>query len=178
MVVFDIGANNGYYTVMFCEMVGHTGTVSAFEPDPHNYKLLCATMDMNSFDNYDITPFAIHNHVGYVQFGVSDDCAWSGIKTQKATEWIEVNCSTIDNVVLNWCDDIKVDVIKIDIEGTETEAIEGAILTLYKHKPILLIELHGTEEEERNHPLLTMLPALGYNIEYLIDQWFIVATPK
>lgn len=52
--VIDIGANMGYYSILFSKLVGDTGTVHAFEPEPANMRLLSANLLINNCSN--ITP--------------------------------------------------------------------------------------------------------------------------
>jgi hypothetical protein len=49
MVVVDIGANIGYYTLLAAHLVGDKGKVFAFEPDPNNYDLLCKNIEVNGY---------------------------------------------------------------------------------------------------------------------------------
>lgn len=50
-VVLDIGANIGYYTLIFAKLVGEDGKVFAFEPDPTNFALLKKNVEMNGYKN-------------------------------------------------------------------------------------------------------------------------------
>jgi len=51
MVVLDIGANIGYYTLLAARLVGDEGKVFAFEPDPYNYSLLRKNIEANRYNN-------------------------------------------------------------------------------------------------------------------------------
>ena len=51
MVVVDIGANIGYYTLIAAKLVGNKGIVYAFEPEPSNYELLCQNIAINGYTN-------------------------------------------------------------------------------------------------------------------------------
>ena len=54
-VVVDIGANIGYYTLIFAKLVGENGKVFAFEPDPSNFALLKKNVELNGFRNVVLT---------------------------------------------------------------------------------------------------------------------------
>jgi len=53
-IVVDIGANIGYYTLIFAKLVGTSGKVFAFEPEPHNFHLLQKNLKANSYQNVTI----------------------------------------------------------------------------------------------------------------------------
>ena len=57
--VIDIGANVGYYTLLFSELVGETGRVIAFEPDPNNFALLERNVLGNGCRNVTLVPKAV-----------------------------------------------------------------------------------------------------------------------
>src|SRR5437867_3185244 len=50
-VVLDVGANIGYYTLIFAELVGEQGHVYAFEPDPRNFAFLAKNVHSNRYRN-------------------------------------------------------------------------------------------------------------------------------
>ena len=54
-VFVDVGANIGYFSVLAASLVGEQGAVFSFEPDPNNYRLLCANMALNAFDGNSVT---------------------------------------------------------------------------------------------------------------------------
>src|SRR3989344_3364089 len=50
-VVLDVGANIGYYTLLFAKLVGPEGIVFAFEPDPTNFSILKKNVETNNYTN-------------------------------------------------------------------------------------------------------------------------------
>ena len=51
MVVVDIGSNIGYYTLIAAKILGSSGKVYAFEPEPNNYELLLKNIEVNGYTN-------------------------------------------------------------------------------------------------------------------------------
>ena len=64
MVVLDIGANIGYHTLISSKLVGNTGKIYSFEPEPHNFKLLLKNIEINEFKNIIPINKALSNNIG------------------------------------------------------------------------------------------------------------------
>ena len=60
-IVLDIGANIGYYTLIFAKLVGNSGKVFSFEPEPTNYELLQKNIMINEYTNVDFFRKAVSN---------------------------------------------------------------------------------------------------------------------
>ena len=150
MTVVDLGANRGYFSIYFAKMVGNGGVVYAFEPMPDNYAALERTIHKNNFQNI-IKPVqaAVYNRNETVEFFQSEnhlmssvDVAWAGSTHGK----IEVSGITLDS----FFEDKKrgPDLIKMDIEGGGTYALEGMEEVIKKYKPYLLLESHTPAEDK------------------------------
>lgn len=67
-VVLDIGANIGYYTLIFAKIVGEDGKVFAFEPDPTNFALLKRNVEINGYKNILLVQKAVSNKSGKLNY--------------------------------------------------------------------------------------------------------------
>jgi FkbM family methyltransferase len=129
MVVLDIGAFVGWYTLLAARQVGDDGKVYAFEPDPRNYELLSENLRLNQFDSRVIRlPMAVSDKAGIQRFYLhGGDQSRSSLIPSSGGD----KSTTATSIVL---DDIrpklKVDVIKMDIEGGEVNALRGMRETL------------------------------------------------
>ena len=72
-VVLDIGANIGYYTLIFAKLVGENGKVFAFEPDPTNFALLKKNVEMNGYKNVVLVQRAVSNKTGKLKLYLCED---------------------------------------------------------------------------------------------------------
>jgi FkbM family methyltransferase len=140
-VVYDIGANIGYHTVLFSSLAGPTGRVYAFEPQPallpnlrrtvkglHNALLLeCALSDAEG-----TLTFHIPDHGYHMLASLGDP----GVPSQA----VLCNAVTLDSVYER--DEVKApDFVKIDVEGAEPLVFRGAHRLLNrKHAPVLFFE--------------------------------------
>ncbi|MFA5317851.1 MAG: FkbM family methyltransferase [Patescibacteria group bacterium] len=122
MVVIDIGAHIGYYTRLFSKLTGAEGKVISFEPEPDNFQLLQKnTANLKNVKLFNLAVSDQNNKIAFFKVKNSTGCH-SIIPTDNADKII-ISAITIDNFINQ--NDIKIDVIKIDIEGGETKALSG-----------------------------------------------------
>ncbi len=124
MTVVDIGANIGYYTIIAGDLVGPKGKVFCFEPDSESVEILRKNIEVNKFKNVECINKALSNKEGSIGF-------FSSIKNRADNRiydpgdgriYTEVETTTLDS---NIPKDIKIDLIKMDIQGAEALAISG-----------------------------------------------------
>ena len=142
-IIWDVGANVGYYSQKFANLIGTSGYVYAFEPSPQNLQSLHKVVDI--LPNGKVLPFALGDSEQTVQFkqGADDLGATSSIVDGKNNETtIEVKMYPADWVISSGLVPSP-NVIKIDVEGYEYEVLQGLNKTL--HSPSLHtigIEIH------------------------------------
>src|SRR3989442_10745976 len=73
MTVIDIGANIGYYTLLFAKCVGSVGQVFAFEPLPGNYALLQKNIGLNNLGHVHALNEAVFSRAGEITIAVPDE---------------------------------------------------------------------------------------------------------
>ena len=122
MRVLDLGANIGFYTVLFSKLVGENGKVFAFEPDAKNYKHL--EESAKKLYNAVVEKKAVSDKTGKINFYISKDLNVDhhSYDTGEGREYEEVDAIALDDYFL---DNIKIDFIKIDIQGYEPVALKG-----------------------------------------------------
>ena len=124
--VLDIGANIGYFSVLFSEWVGRKGKVFAFEPEDINYHLLDKNLRINKCKNVILEKKAISDKEGRVKLFLNEEQrgAHSFWGTEDKQNFIEIEIIRLDDYFFK--KGIKVDFIKMDIEGAEPKALRGA----------------------------------------------------
>ncbi|MFY9824598.1 MAG: FkbM family methyltransferase [Thermoanaerobaculia bacterium] len=142
MVVFDVGANLGFYTSLFADLVGPAGRVHAFEPDPLSFGILRRRTARRA--NVAANQAAAGDHSGTVTLycnrsNRADNRVHASLGNETA-ETAEVLLTTLDD----YCDAAgvdRIDAVKMDIQGAEIEALRGFRRTLARIQPRwLLIE--------------------------------------
>jgi len=168
MTVIDVGANLGYYTIMFASLVGNSGKVFAFEPVKQYYEKLLWHVEANGF----------RNHVAAFNCGLSDNenRISIGVASSGATvHWVSDDPPTrCEEIQLHPLDEIirknsieKIDLIKIDIDGHEPFFFRGARDFFQKNLPILLVEFAQLNLEKAGEDVIGLkatIEKLGYTI--------------
>jgi FkbM family methyltransferase len=138
MTVVEAGAHIGYVTLQVARAVGTSGRVFAFEANPHAVPLIERNLTVNGLDEHvTVVPLALADVTGPHAFFLSGGGDTSSLHEPKgASERIEVTVTALDD----WLDPtVRVDVIKLDIEGGEAAALRGMRETLARAGPGLVV---------------------------------------
>lgn len=159
-VVYDVGANIGWYSLLAARAVGASGKVVAFEPSLQNAALLRANAATNRLANVTVIPAAVAERDGWATFehrgslegslsGDGDAGASSagGAAPRRAVRGLSVvPVLALDSWIAATAQDPP-GIVKIDVEGAEAHVVRGMSQTLRTVGPALVIELHGTQAE-------------------------------
>ena len=139
--VLDIGANIGYYTLLFSRCVGVTGCVYAFEPEPDNFCILQSNICLNQVANVVLSQSALSDEQGQAwlyktKYNLGDH----RLSYNQGAVPIRVDISTLDNVFSN--QEININFVKIDTQGAEEKILRGMqkIIAKNTHYMTILIE--------------------------------------
>jgi len=156
-VLYDIGANAGFFSLLAAKCVGAEGQVFAFEPDPKNAEAARAQFKLNGLQNCHLVELAVGRETGMASF----ECAGSESKFAegKAEACITIPVITLDDFLK---DHRAPDVVKMDVEGAELDAMLGGMKIFERDRPpVWLIELHG---EKQARGVWDILTKQGYEI--------------
>lgn len=152
MVVVDIGAHWGLYTLLASKRVGTKGRVIAFEPSPRELGRLKYNLLLNRCRNVRVEPLGLSSSGGLAQLFVclGRETGCNSLKPPAVsgpTKPVQVSLTTIDD----YCERqgmFHVDFLKLDVEGAEMEVLKGATEFLSrKPRPILMCELADNRTE-------------------------------
>jgi len=163
----DVGANIGFYALKLARWAGANGRVASFEPDPNAQKRLRHNLSLNPDLQVTVIPKAVYAQAGKLEFHVAESGLSSVEQIAGAVENITVEATTIDDFMreVGWT---RLDVIKIDIEGSDHSALVGARETLRRFRPFLVFE--GGAESEHTEAAFALLAELGYTLRALIKR--------
>lgn len=179
----DVGANNGYFSMLASKVVGSEGKVMAFEPNPEAYQRLLRNSALNSCKNlvaHNIALGAIPS-AGKLKIDNINDGGSYVVTRYDHRDVIhdknalvegdqEIRIDTLDNL---FPANIKVDMIKIDAEGYETEILRGSKRVISGNDKLNLIVEYGKASLLRRgldyDLLLNMLNDFGFTIREILD---------
>lgn len=175
-VVLDIGAHIGYFTLLLSGLVGETGKVFAFEPDPANYDLLVKNIELNKLKNVIAVQKAIGNNNEIMPLYLStENTRYHNVYNwDDDAESVDVEMIRLDDYFRQYPDVTSVDFIKMDIQGSEGEAIKGAAGILKNSHELKMITefapsfLNGSGLGPRGY--LELLMSHGFCLRHADDQ--------
>jgi FkbM family methyltransferase len=156
-LVVDVGANIGWYSVVFARLVGERGSVIAFEPHPRNYELLTNNIRRNGVDErVTVHQLALMDSDGAIAFELSPSnfgdhrIRFGGLPRSEESEQYEesrrsvisVSGTTLDNALRSSAaraDIRKIKLLKVDCQGSEIAILRGAATAL-SHAECLVSE--------------------------------------
>lgn len=170
----DVGAHAGYYTLLASMLVGDSGRVWAFEPNPRNFGYLERNVEINGRANVECVPAAVSRGTGVARFAM----AGSGTGHLSAAGALEVRTLSLDGFCAERA--LRPAAVKVDVEGAELEVLEGAAELLREARPTIFLSTHGPE---LHRAALARLEEAGYEARPLVGEALesateVVAVPR
>lgn len=147
MTFFDVGANQGIYTLLAGKQVGTNGRVFSFEPVPSQLKKLKRNLKINRIYNTITESLAVGAENGKANMYVCLDGDEALSSLRKPTEDVKSKKSVIQVPVITIDEYVKknkisnIDFVKIDVEGGELNVLKGMVETLKTIRPIFMCEV-------------------------------------
>ena len=163
--MLDGGANFGYNAVMMASRIGPNGKILAFEPQRLIYQQLNANFLLNNIHNAHTFKCALSNksglevHMNPVNFS-SPNLNIGDTSIGKGGE--SATTLKIDDLKLE-----RFDFLKLDIQGYEVFALEGAIESLSRFKPIVFVEIEPHQLARhacKSDQVIKLLKSIGYRM--------------
>lgn len=142
----DVGANEGYFTIVGAKQVGPTGRVLAVEPQLRAREVLQRNLELNGLSNIALAPYAVSDRPGqsvlHLTPGVNNSASSLIQPTRYPLRRQTVDCLTLEEIFFRY-HIANCDLLKIDIEGWEYEAVLGS-LALFRGGCVkaIALELH------------------------------------
>jgi FkbM family methyltransferase len=138
-VVLDIGANIGYYTLIFAKCVGRRGHVVAFEPEPGNFALLQENVVANGYRNVSLFRLAVSDRAGRARLYLDADNAGDSrmYDSHDGRPSVDIETVRLDDHLGSSLG--RIDLVKMDIQGAEPAALHGMLGLLKKHRGVKLV---------------------------------------
>jgi len=160
--VVDVGANIGTHTVQYAKAVGETGKVLAFEPYVPSF--ICLAVNTRDLPQVELFNSALG----------AESCKGSVIAPKDTNMGMASVVKDNNGLTLVYpLDDLNLEscaFIKIDVEGSEPDAIKGAMETIKRCQPVLFVELNDTTLEKHGYTkdsVLKPLMDIGYQYSFV-----------
>jgi FkbM family methyltransferase len=140
MVVYDVGAHAGFFSLLCAQLAGSHGAVHAFEPRLENAYRLRENAAANRAEQIVVHAVALSDSAGEAAFVALDSTLEGYLAAPGESAADAVPTDTVDRLV-----DAALpppELLKLDVEGAEALVIRGAARTIAAHRPLLLIEVH------------------------------------
>lgn len=146
--VIDIGANIGFYSLMFSKIVGSAGKVIGFEPMPFLFERAEMSVRENKFDHCTIHNIALASEAGTAQLIYAPGSPnWGGafLSFDGSVLPDHASISVPIRPLSDFVDKLSISLIKIDVEGGEFLVLSTILDVLETAKPIIVSEIHSDQ---------------------------------
>lgn len=156
-IVLDVGAHVGYYTLAASRITGQEGTVIALEPLPRNPHYLREHVKRNALSNVRIIEAAVGNQDGITRFAEGPNSYMGRVSESSG---ISVRAVKLDTLYDEGTIPAPA-LIKMDVEGGEKRALEGARELISEFRPLIFLATHGIRIRD---DCLELLKQHGYTV--------------
>jgi FkbM family methyltransferase len=167
--ILDVGGNVGIWTIIGARRSGPSGRVVTFEPIKSNVDYLARNIELNALANVTVLAKAAGAKAGQIKIYLVDFSSGTHSVGFGGSRYEEVEVVALDDVVRD--EHLKVDVVKIDVEGYEAFVLAGA-KTLLTSRPHLFLEYapHMLRSCGSNPDDLVDLIFDIYDVVYVLDE--------
>jgi len=190
MTVFDVGASHGYYALLFAKLAGPE-FVHAFEPEEGNFSRLRMNLELNGFQGAHVSRLAVLDSPREVELNVfaPEQYGWhtlgepamevdgtpAGPVAQQSVQAVTLDDYCSKNGIQ------QIDLLKLDVEGAEVEALSGADRLLREGKiGCLLFEVSEAMVNGMGHEATEVFDVVrrsGLNVHELADDGSLQPAP-
>lgn len=169
-VILDVGANIGTHSIEWARSLPNS-QIYAFEPARSTLDLLIANVQRNDLQQrITVKGDALASTVGTAEFFESTDSAYSSLRPNPLNpvqKQYTVPTTTVDAFIEDHAIS-RLDLLKIDVEGFESDVLRGATATLEKFSPMLFLEVQSTTSINTPEDTIAALADEGY-VAYVIS---------
>ncbi len=167
MVVYDVGAHIGFFSLLFSKYCSAKGRVFSFEPDGDIFLRLTQNIRLNNAENITAVNVAIADKNGVAFFDKSDIDSMGKLIPKEETgskKVIEVATQTLDSFVYAEKHPLP-SLVKIDVEGAEGKVLAGAERILKEARPLVFCEVHNYQVAQEVSRILARNNYALFNID-------------
>lgn len=171
-LILDVGAYIGTHSLSFSRIVGNEGFVFSFEPQRIAFEFLCANIALNNLLNVFPMNAAVSDKEGELIIPIVNPnrpTNAAALKISGHSSGDRIHQITVDSLSLNRCN-----LLKIDVEGMESNVIQGAQKTICNFRPILFLENNGKGDSKE---LIKQILDLNYQCWWFFSPPPIPNTP-
>jgi len=162
-IVFDVGANVGYTTALYADLVGSCGRVYGVEPSPRAFGLLHRSL--GNVANVTLLCTGVSAAEGKLAFYVPTTLDTASVVPIEGADRISIDVTTLDGLSSHHH---QPSLVKVDVEGFESEVFKGAVQTLgHTAPPIIIFEALGNAALQQSVDILSKLSHQQYRFARL-----------
>lgn len=139
-VMIDVGAHCGFYSI-YCSKI--CDKVVAFEPQKYAFYLLCANIILNGAGNVEPNNCAVYSrlaHMSMLQTTIGQEINYEDCTNTGAFSFVENQNGQTETITIDSLNQLKIDLIKIDAQGSDFDILYGSKTTLLTHRPCVIYE--------------------------------------
>lgn len=167
-VVFDCGASQGGYALYAAHLVGTGGAVVAIEPQAYAARAVRISAAANAFAQLRVEQVAVADQDGVLSFFDNGKAVAGSLVDHGVSAGRRVEARSLDSL-MRGLDLQRLDLIKLDVEGSEHRALLGAAESIARHRPLVVFESWDTEDPNYVQTWRT-LTDWGYRIFDLVGR--------
>jgi FkbM family methyltransferase len=169
MIVADVGANIGYYSLFFNRYLHADSKIFAFEPSASILDVLHRNIKENKVSNVTVSDLACSDKPGTIEFYIGAHHHQSSMigewaENETTGKKVVVDTTSLDEFFVNQKNEALPDLIKMDIEGGGVFALKGCDKCITQKRPFIIVESHTPDEDMAISNVLLQYDYVAYRV--------------